>query len=604
MKLNDNDIEEILRHSLRSAPKEQMEAAVDRVFVRLKLDRGETPLLREVPMERPGGFGRLWIPGITAAAVLVVTAAIGLRVEPRRPNGVAGAETIDGSKYLATGRPLRADAGKNVMVSVPDGSRIEMRSDSELSLERADDGVKIRLSAGSIIVSAAKQPTGHLYVQTKDMTVSVVGTIFLVNADTEGSRVAVIEGEVRVRDPQNKIDARLHPGEQLSTTPTLVAHSVKEEIAWSRDADAHVAILEAFTKGMTATAGPLAPLASRNSLVTAGIGQRGAATDSRPEFDEASIRPCDPDNLPPTPQGARGGGPNSFQMTPGRTHALCMTLATLIRTAYGYGPMDLERMNTTDGPGRQGRGMNFNAVYGLGVEDGQRVRGGPDWMRSDRYTIEAVGDGTADARTMRGPMLQALLERRFQLKVHVESEQVPGFALIVASGGLKITPMYDGDCDREPLSDAVKAERERHGWNGPVLITEAAHFGIKPTCGTFYGEQNGPNFRTELVAQSPGAVAFNVGAALDARVVDRTGITDRFIFAWEFGPDESTPGIVGLMPQPKTWVPKPGWDAPPTAPKAPSIFIALEQQLGLEVDPIWVPREFIVIDHVERPSPQ
>jgi hypothetical protein len=50
-------------------------------------------------------------------------------------------------------------------------------------------------------------------------------------------------------------------------------------------------------------------------------------------FEEASIRSCDPNNLPAVPEGQRGGGANSFQMTPGRTHAQCMTLATLIRTA-------------------------------------------------------------------------------------------------------------------------------------------------------------------------------------------------------------------------------------------------------------------------------
>src|SRR5262245_43626463 len=63
------------------------------------------------------------------------------------------------------------------------------------------------------------------------------------------------------------------------------------------------------------------------------------------QFEEASIRSCDPDNVPPAPAGMRGGGANSFQMTPGRTHALCMTLATVIRHAYGYGPAQLETLN-------------------------------------------------------------------------------------------------------------------------------------------------------------------------------------------------------------------------------------------------------------------
>jgi uncharacterized protein (TIGR03435 family) len=58
--------------------------------------------------------------------------------------------------------------------------------------------------------------------------------------------------------------------------------------------------------------------------------------------------------------------------------------------------------------------MQIDMVYGVGEEDGQRVRGGPDWLRSERYTVEAVvGSGRAsNAEAMSGPMLRRLLERR------------------------------------------------------------------------------------------------------------------------------------------------------------------------------------------------
>src|SRR5262249_33083617 len=95
-----------------------------------------------------------------------------------------------------------------------------------------------------------------------------------------------------------------------------------------------------------------------------------AEAPSAQEFEEAAARHSDRKHLPRAPEGMRGGGANSFQMTPGRTHALCMTLATLIRTAYGYGPADLDFLS---GGARRGRGMSFNNVYGLGVEDGVRV---------------------------------------------------------------------------------------------------------------------------------------------------------------------------------------------------------------------------------------
>ena len=99
-------------------------------------------------------------------------------------------------------------------------------------------------------------------------------------------------------------------------------------------------------------------------------------------------------------------------------------------------------------------------------------------------------------------------------------------------GRLKIKLMEEDACSREPLRDAVKAERARMlGWpTGPVLISEAARLGIKPTCGTIYGERNGPNFRVEHVSQSPGSVAREVGCALGLRVIDRTGISSWYIF--------------------------------------------------------------------------
>src|SRR5262249_11233420 len=157
------------------------------------------------------------------------------------------------------------------------------------------------------------------------------------------------------------------------------------------------------------------------------------------EFDVASVRQCDPDNMPSTPDGARGGGPNSFHMTPGRTYVLCMTVATIIRTAYGYGPVGMEFMQpAVRGIGPAGGGLKIDRVYGLGVEDGRRVRGGPSWILSERYTIEAAAATASDAATMQGPMLRALLEKRFKLKVHVDSEDVPAFDLVIAKGGLKI----------------------------------------------------------------------------------------------------------------------------------------------------------------------
>jgi uncharacterized protein (TIGR03435 family) len=308
------------------------------------------------------------------------------------------------------------------------------------------------------------------------------------------------------------------------------------------------------------------------------------AAPVRQEFEEASVRQCDPNNLPPVPEGARGGGANSFQMTPGRAHVLCMTLATLIRTAIGYGPADLEFLN----PGGRGRGMSFNNVYGLGVEDGVRVRGGPDWVRSERYSIEAAADGPADAATMQGPMLRALLERRFQLKTHIETEQIPAFALSIDKRGLKIKPVQAGACEPlpAPTPGVPNILRPRN--------FENVRRGEKPSCG-ISNQRNGPNMVVLGGEATFDRLAMLLGASLGmVQVLDKTGNTEKFNFVLEFAIDENTPGTSLFSPRP----PEPS-DIPP----GQTIYSALQDQLGLRLEQARAPRAFIVIDHVERPSP-
>jgi uncharacterized protein (TIGR03435 family) len=81
--------------------------------------------------------------------------------------------------------------------------------------------------------------------------------------------------------------------------------------------------------------------------------------------------------------------------------------------------------------------------------------------------------------------------------------------------------------------------------------------------------------------------------ALDRPVIDKTGIAGKFNFRVEFAPDEATPFFrsAGVDPAPA-----------PSEPAGPSIFTALQQQLGLKLEPTRGPVEFLVIDHVERPS--
>jgi uncharacterized protein (TIGR03435 family) len=493
---------------------------------------------------------------------------------------------IGGAIVWPRGPQVYAAGDNGLQFTLADDSRVEMRAHSELTVDRAADGIRIDLKKGDIIVNAAKQRDGHLYVHTKDVTVAVVGTVFLVNAEDDGSHVGVIEGEVRVRE--GTIETTLRPGEQVSTSPALIARPLTEAVAWSRRGEAYAAILTAFEKGMAQTSGQLRPLDETPDSFAAALGQAGAAAVSQ-EFEEASIRECDPDNLPPAPAGARGGGANSLQMTPGRMYALCVTPATLIRTAYGYAPANI--------PGRDERGLLMKAdiVYGLGVEDGLRVRGGPDWVRSQFYTIEAVAGSPADAETMRGPMLRGLLERRFRLRAHVETEQVPAFVLTVAPGGLKIKPVSPNPCQ---VLEARPGSGLQFGHPTSVLTApptaDDVRRGAKPACGGSWGGRAGQNM-TFVAGDVPieALIQYLRIRLGGVRVLDKTGVTDRFNFFLEFALDENAPGLRGVEPPPP----------PSDGPRAATIFTALEEQLGLRLEQVRAPREFVVIDAIERPSP-
>jgi uncharacterized protein (TIGR03435 family) len=595
MKPDDDAIERQLHRHLRlfgEPSASQLDVSRERVLERLSA-RGQ--ILLSTPAEEPAPR-HAWRAGLSmAAAAILIVLVSSVRWPGAESMGTV--EAADGSLYslvgdrrhmLNRGDSIDADAvlhsngGSGAMLALADGSRVEMRSQSELSFERADDGVRIRLGIGGIIVNVAAQQRGRLYVQTKDLMVAVVGTAFVANAVEDGSRVSVIEGEVRVHE--GNTETRLRPGQQVSTNRAAMTRPVAEEIAWSRQADALRGILATFTRGMELSAGPRTALGDV-FVPIAGQAQPAAPGQAvaRPQFEEASVRPCDPDNIPEPPAGSRGGGANSFQMTPGRTHALCLTLATIIRHAYGYGPVEVEVLNL-GGRGR-GRGFALNTVYGLGREDGRRVRGGPDWVRSEHYTIDAVADGAADAATMSGPMLRDLLKRRFQLKLHVETEQIPAWALTVAPGGLK---MKEGTCTGVAPSEL----RVRSTADMVRRNLEAARRGETTAgpCG-FAGMANGPN----LLFVGAGFGVPGLGGFLGAPVINRTGISDtsRFNYVLEFAPDERTPGPLarGLAN-----------DASDT-PRAPDLFTAIEQQLGLRLEPAQAPREYIVIDQVERLSP-
>jgi hypothetical protein len=224
------DIEERLYDSLQGPPQEALEVDCERVRTRLR----ETTFFRRTSRAEARGWRRLAILPAAAAVILAVFFGVA-------PDGEEGTVQI-----------------------LADGSRVEMRSGAEVSVEPVSDGLRVLLKSGSIIVNAASQaPSRHLYVATRDVTVSVVGTVFLVKADDSGSHVAVIEGEVRVQ--QGGTEKKLLPGEQASSSPKLEAVALPAEIGWSREAAAHLALLHQSISGLSAGSSQVPGLVQGNA---------------------------------------------------------------------------------------------------------------------------------------------------------------------------------------------------------------------------------------------------------------------------------------------------------------------------------------------------
>ncbi|HTM25283.1 MAG TPA: M56 family metallopeptidase [Vicinamibacterales bacterium] len=291
-----------------------------------------------------------------------------------------------------------------------------------------------------------------------------------------------------------------------------------------------------------------------------------AKSATSPEtFEVASVRPCDPQEPRPGGRGGRSGGPG---LSPGRLYIACMSVEQLINVAY---ITNGERL-LNDDPGY----VQWPADGGEGmfVRPTERIRGGPDWAHADKYTIEAKADGTPDRKVMNGPMLRALLEDRFQLKIHRDVDpDVAMFALTVAKGGPKIKPWGAQDeC----------TEWDRATQKPPPMkdVIDMIRRGEKPPCGLgVMAGTNGANLTFALNGVPMDGVAYWLSSAVGRHVLDKTGLPGRFTLYLEYAPEGST-----------------------ADPAGPSIFTAVQEQWGLKLEPAKGPRGFIVIDHVERPS--
>jgi uncharacterized protein (TIGR03435 family) len=201
-----------------------------------------------------------------------------------------------------------------------------------------------------------------------------------------------------------------------------------------------------------------------------------------------------------------------------------------------------------------------------------QVVGGPDWINTAKFDIQAraetgtVPPPTATAETSNRNdlmllMIQSLLEDRFQLKVHHETRDLPVFALTVAKGGPKLEPTVQGHPGPGSLSPGSSRT------NGGAAGVEMSGSGIS-------------------VARLIALLAPQVGRP----IIDKTNLTSQYDFTLKWSP---SPRPTALGP-----------DGPTASsdPSGPSIFTALQEQLGLRLDSAREPVQVLVIDSVQKPS--
>ena len=210
------------------------------------------------PASKSASRRNAWMAAAAAVAVFVgvggylvlAPSAAGARVTVQSIEGKLyrvgpGNAELKAGEEVPGGTEIRTAQNSGAMVRLSDGSVVEMREQSGLAVSATGRDLTVKLSGGAVMVQAAKDRSRHVYVSTRDARVSVTGTVFSVNSGVKGSRVSVVEGEVRVR-PDGAAEKVLRPGDQMTTNSRVGAVPVEEEIAWSRNYSQHLALLREF----------------------------------------------------------------------------------------------------------------------------------------------------------------------------------------------------------------------------------------------------------------------------------------------------------------------------------------------------------------------
>jgi uncharacterized protein (TIGR03435 family) len=179
----------------------------------------------------------------------------------------------------------------------------------------------------------------------------------------------------------------------------------------------------------------------------------------------------------------------------------------------------------------------------------EQVVGGPVWVESDGFDIETKGTSPNVTQSQFRQMIQGLLTERFHMAAHRETRELPVYALVQARNGAKLTETRDDNPEV-----------------GVRIVGPGQMIGVKATMAM---------------------LAATLYRPLQRKVIDETGLTGSYSFKVRFAPEPKRAGT--------------GAEAAPAS-DSPSIFTALQEQLGLSLKPGKGPVEVVVVDHAEKPT--
>ena len=185
-----------------------------------------------------------------------------------------------------------------------------------------------------------------------------------------------------------------------------------------------------------------------------------------------------------------------------------------------------------------------------------QIVGGPGWMTADRFEIKAKAEGEVSREQIK-PLLQSLLEERFKLKFHKETKEAPIYHLVVGKNGHKMKPGEHG----QSMMRMGRGQINANGVTMQMLST-------------------------------------NLSNILGRTVLDKTELEGGFNVELNWTPDETQAGG-GPSGPPSGGQPPP---PPPSDGTGPTLFTAVQEQLGLKLESTKGPVPMFVIDHIEKPT--